>query len=734
MSLLSRHISAIAATSCALAVCAASAQAQAIHSGSRLARGLPDGRAYEQVTPANKDNGDPYVRPGIFAEDQVNPAGSRVSYFSLYGFPGVKVYGLSYLATRAKNDWFSQNLIPRQSPDFGGLCAAFVDMVGYSSDMSKGILADGKNQSSGCSHDAPRLVAGEPKGVQNLFLRNNATGTFQLISLNPVLGPPADANYDGASTTLSHVIFDESAQLTSDAPSGDDLYDWSAGTVKLVSEVPSSGTSCSGGSCTPAVGSLAGGALGNVMHAVSADGSRIFFNANGNLYVRENANTTVQVDAPASGAPGPGGGGVFAAASSDGSKVFFTDDSSAGLTSNTQSASGTNLYEYDLSTNQLSDLTPTKGIQVQGVAGASADGSYVYYVALGKRASGATKGEPNLYVRHNGTKFIATLNGSPAPAPNDSCDWSSCLTSRVSPNGQFFAFESVNSLTGYNNTDRATASPDDEIFLYDAGTGSLACASCSGGRPVGNTVVNAPEESGSDSTIDILERYVSDGGQVFFDTPDALVPTDTNGLQDVYEYEVNGSGTCTQAGGCRYLLTSGTSDANSLYFDNTSSGSDALFVTSSQLVPTDTDGAYDVYDARVNGGFPAPKPPPPPCVGESCKPPPKGPPPLPVVATITFSGTGNASTEVAKKAVNGSSFRVAVAVPRKGRITIAGAGIQTAAQSASHAGSYKLRVTLNQKEKRQLKLWGRLKLSIGVRYAPAAGHAATARFKLTVMA
>ena len=730
MSLLSRHISAIAATSCVLALCAASAQAQTIRPGSGLARGLPDGRAYEQVTPANKDNGDPYLRAGIFAEDRVNLAGNRVSYFSLYGFPGVKVYGLSYLATRGKNDWVSQNLIPRQSADTSFLCAAYVDMVAYSSDMSEGILADGANQSSGCSRDDPRLVSGEPRGVQNLFLRDNATGTYQLISLNPVSGPPADANYDGASTNLSHVVFDESAQLTSDSPSGDDLYDWSAGAVKLVTEVPSSGTSCTGVACTPTVGVLAGGALGNVMHAVSADGSRIFFNANGNLYVRQNGSTTVQVDAPASGAPGPGGGGAFAAASADGSKVFFTDDSSAGLTSNTQSGSGANLYEYNVSTNTLTDLTATSDAQVQGLAGASVAGSYLYFVADGSLASGATAGQPNLYVFHNGTTtFIATLN------PSDGCDWTSCLTSRVSTNGQFLAFESTNSLTGYNNTDRETKSPDDEIFVYNAATGALACASCSGGRPIGNTVINAPEESGSEAgNVDILERYVSNAGQLFFDTPDALLPTDTNGLQDVYEYEVDGSGTCTQAGGCPYLLSSGTSDASSFYFDNTPSGSDALFVTSQQLVPTDTDGAYDIYDARVDGGFPAPKPPPPPCVGESCKPPPKSPPSLPVVATITFSGGGNHSTEASQKAVKGSSFRVAVAVPRKGRITISGAGIQTARQSASKAGRYKLRVSLNRREKRKLKLWGRLKLSISVRYAPTAGRAATARFKLTVKA
>ena len=30
-------------------------------------------------------------------------------------------------------------------------------------------------------------------------------------------------------------------------------------------------------------------------------------------------------------------------------------------------------------------------------------------------------------------------------------------------------------------------------------------------------------------------RYLSDSGRLFFDSPDALVPQDTNGLEDVYE-------------------------------------------------------------------------------------------------------------------------------------------------------------------------------------------------------
>jgi hypothetical protein len=48
--------------------------------------------------------------------------------------------------------------------------------------------------------------------------------------------------------------------------------------------------------------------------------------------------------------------------------VFFSDDASAGLTADTVSGSGANLYEYDVSSGQLIDLTPDTQAGVGGVA------------------------------------------------------------------------------------------------------------------------------------------------------------------------------------------------------------------------------------------------------------------------------------------------------------------------------------------------------------------------------
>ena len=159
---------------------------------------------------------------------------------------------------------------------------------------------------------------------------------------------------------------------------------------------------------------------GSLVRVISADGSRIFFTVEGDLYVRENGESTVQVDAPEQGAPGPGGGGVWATAAGDGSEVFFFDEASAGLTADTQPGSGTNLYGYDTLTGTLTDLTPVAQAEALGVVDeASGDGSYLYFVArgvltseknsLGEEALPGAEAE-NVYVAHDGAiSFIHTI-------------------------------------------------------------------------------------------------------------------------------------------------------------------------------------------------------------------------------------------------------------------------------------------------------------------------------------
>jgi hypothetical protein len=47
------------------------------------------------------------------------------------------------------------------------------------------------------------------------------------------------------------------------------------------------------------------------------------------------------------------------------------------------------------------------------------------------------------------------------------------------------------------------------------------------------------------------------------------------------------------------LISSGTSGKESAFLDASEDGDDVFFLTAAQLVPADTDNAYDIYDARV---------------------------------------------------------------------------------------------------------------------------------------
>lgn len=739
---------------------------------SGLPTGLPDGRAYELVTPANNDNGEPFIANGDNGGFEAAAGGDAFGFVSAYGL-GVNADGNSYidsyLAQRGAGGWGSESLIPPQSTNSQSLCG-YATVDGYSTDMSKALLQDGFAQTFGCGTDDPPLVSGEPQGVQNLFLNNISSGTYQLISRNPVTGAPANAGIDGASSDLSHVVFDEAAQLTADAPAGDDLYDWSAGKVSLVTEVPATGTSCAGTACTPAAGSFPGGDstvggfptnLAGAFNAVSSDGSRVYFTSGGNLYLRESDSGTVEVDAPASGAPGPGGGGQFQAASADGSTVFFTDGASAGLTSNTVSGSGANLYKYDASSGQLTDLTPSGDAQVQGLSGIGDNGAYLYFVAEGSLAANASAGQPNLYVWHAGTTtFVATLSS------DDSSDWvgglstgAPSLSARTSSNGEFLAFDSTQSLTGYDNTDPVKNGPDDEIFLYDAASGKLECASCnpSGVPPTAPTSIDRPEFPGTvNATPLYLQHYVSDSGQVFFDTQDSLLPGDTNGggtdsftgttgAPDVYEYEADGTGSChstEENGGCLSLISSGTAPDGAYFLDATPDGSNVFFATAQKLVATDTNSAWVIYDARVNGGFPVPAPPQVCTAGATCRPAVAAPAPAPAIGSVTFTGPGNPSSSasagttgkvrVLAKAVKGSRFVLTVRVPAAGRITVTAPELKTLRRSVARAGSYKLTLALTANAKRALKHKRKLRLVLHIAFAPHAGRSSSASVAITV--
>jgi hypothetical protein len=551
-------------------------------------------------------------------------------------------------------------MIPPQSTNNSVICRnAYI--AAYSPDLANVVLGDGVGQAGSqvqkgvlrCGTDDPLLVSNEPPGFQNLFFAEREAGPYQLIDTldqAPEGTVANDAWFQAASEDLSHVVFNESAQLTPDAPAGFfALYEWSAGKVRLVTRLPDG---------TPAEGLLANGyePEGNTCcagaetftHAVSADGRRISFVANGNLYLRLNADQaqspvngegactdpsaacTVQVDAAEGGSQS--GAGKFMWATPDSSKIFFSDENQ--LTGDSTAAPGEpDLYEYDLAAapgSRLTDLTVNAGeaANVLGVSGISDDGSDVYLVANGVLSAGANShgdkavaGQPNLYLWHGGARtFIATLDPTPNPSTGlehkDGPDWTATqLTARVTPSGSFIAFNSTKSLTGYDNTDVKTGEPDTEIFLYEAAGEQLRCVSCqpSGTPSTAYARIPVPVRpgfggAGPFQAPGYLQRSLSNDGRVFFHTAEKLLSGVSNGLANVYEYDA----------GALHLISTGTSGHASYFYDASPSGDDVFFISSQDLPSGGQGTGFKVYDARVGGGFAEP-PPPTECSGEACR-------------------------------------------------------------------------------------------------------------------
>jgi hypothetical protein len=664
---------------------------------------LPDCRAYEQVSPSEK-NGQDAAALQPLKPAQSGPCDGGETCTLAYMNVGAAFAGAlgnvlpnAYLATRGEGGWQTTPISP-PTPYAPADSTAKVSYA-FTGDLSQAILRVPPQQ----------LTEGAPEGVYNLYVRGSSGGYSLVTAAVPSELPPASCGgcyetddvpaYAGASSDFGHVVFEANDSLVAGAPAArvENLYEAFAGHVSLVGVLPD-GT-------VPAQGSTAGGGIQVVGeraheldHAVSQDGSHVLFEARADggdpdpgqsgmteLYDRIDGSSTVEVSAPGPGA-GPERceteGGVcdaepaqFWAASANGSVVYFT--SKAALTKESFTGEeeparenlGNDLYRYEVGTGTLTDLTvdadnhnDPAGADVLGVVGASEDGSYVYFVAegelgeLGGPREGTKSGHPNLYVWHEtiagaGTvKFIATLAapsreeqeklealqlGHAFTYNSDLGDWTSrpvASQAYVTPNGEYLAFMSVEPLTGYDNRDVATGQSDHEVFEYDAETGRLACASCDpgGAPPLGSAFIGAGLQETAGTPFHQPRSVSDDGSRVFFTSPDPLVSGVFGGSDKVYEYE----------DGEPLLISGAEGGDSSVFLDASASGDDVFFATRERLAPSDADELVDVYDARVDGGFPTTAAPTP-CKGSACEEPFSQPPLFSTPISATFMGTGN---------------------------------------------------------------------------------------------
>jgi hypothetical protein len=384
---------------------------------------------------------------------------------------------------------------------------------------------------------------------------------------------------------------------------------------------------------------------------ISEEGRYVFYVAGGDSGTIHRFDTTDSSEV----AINPGGPGEVVNISSDGSHTYFASQGVlTGTEQNEQGeaaqppASGNGTLTQD--SNVVSGVSASEGSFSPGMhitgTGIPAEttivsvGSGTLTLSRDALQSGSSvlkAGFPNLYVWTGGSlSFIATvaapdLYGTPALTnwTDEVFNSSNAVeggpgadSSRATPNGSVFVFESSSRLTSYDNDGHL------EIYRYEAGTGHLECVSCNPRFPVATADSRLQETKLVHNPI-IVHNLSEDGARVFFETTEALSERDVNGDNDIYEWQEAGGSISVD------LISSGQEPdypippppaervfqplANMIY-SITPDGSDVYFTAKEALVPGAGEGGTQaIYDARVDGGFPTPVIPKF-CIEEACRP------------------------------------------------------------------------------------------------------------------
>lgn len=618
---------------------------------------LSDCRAYELVTPPETRGAAPLAQQSPFSDWLVSPreegAGERVSFFAEATLPGFEGNG--------RLDGYRAQRTTDEGPHPGG--GWTTELVGPSYAQAGGGKPEAEGVASSQQYSLWRVNVQEafdgtlPAGD---YLRTPTS--FEALgrgSLSPHTDPLARGRYVSADGT--HVIFTSKEHLEAKAaPQGTEaIYDRAAGSpsASVVSLKPG--------------GAAFGASEDAVYVGVSEDGSAVAFKDGGALYLKRDGHETLKVaEAP----------NAFAGVSEDGKQVFYIDEV----------ASGTNpppagLFAFNAETSTTTEIAPDSQF-----VNVSADGSRVYFTSTEvlDDASEGTLNQNNLYLWERATgsiRFVARLD----PRDLDPLGfehlqinlvrWIAAVggsgegglrgdsPTRSTPDGAVLVFQSHAQLTSYDNTEPTAAACGDreqagercsEVYRYDAaangGEGELTCISCdpTGAPPTSDASLQSLAfEAHPPVTASTLIANVTDNGKaVFFESEDALLPEDANGVRDVYEWEADGAEGCKREGGCLALISSGQGEEGShLYGVTPADAHDVFFTTTEKLVGADIPESPSIYDARVDGGIPA-QVSPAPCRGDACQGEGSQPPQLPSPAS---SGSGDGNEEPSTRCAKG---------------------------------------------------------------------------------
>lgn len=699
---------------------------------------LPDCRAYELVSPADKDGYSLAVTASVgVANTAYGSASGDQAHFAVpTPFANPKSGGTANLvSTRTTSGWRTRNVNPRYcGPDASGGAANFL-VAGFSADFASTFVIDPAG--SNCAvddHAGADVYLVDPDGNVSWQSHNGAPKTDNVA-----------ATAEAISADGKQLVFSSPEKLVqpleSSRSTGMGLYHRSGGEVVPVGLG-------NDGSLLNACGAVIAGHPGDMytVGRMSSDGRVIYFHSGANegvpgcsavtddggqLYARVDATRTILISESQLASPETRRNPSFLGATPDGRYAFFS--STERLTE--EATPGGGIYRYDLTAvlsgasavGELQFLTPTLtaapfGLVGRQLAAISEDGESIAFVASGILHPDASGSGNKLYVaRGSEVRFVAAWIGDTfVPAADVS----------MSPNGRRLAYPG-----------RPGGATHKHVMLF-SGTGDHVCVSCPpDGAATKGDARFAPQGAGQSPSRSAqlgLDRYVTDDGRVFFSSPERLVVRDVNDRYDVYQWDSRG----------RVLLSGGQGPYDSWLMSVSRNARDVFFVTNDSLVSEDFDnGDQDLYVARVGGGFPQSTGDSAPCVGDACQGGVVGAPGMLLAGTAGYIGAGNIPAPPVKRdndsssklslvkgsrSLRGTEGYLRVRVSGEGKVRTSGSGLRRTTRSVTRSGTtYRIPVRLSTRAKRMLGRRGRVRVRVTVRFTPEGGKRRTERVRVT---
>lgn len=690
--------------------------------------GLPDCRAFERVTPADKNG----ANLSVSKVAQSAPFPGAVAYTTSTGLPGSPANtAIGYYRAKREGDEWRLGFfdLPQKNPANTLVQTTRWIAQDLSSSISASTLA---------------LTPDTIPGGAAVYTHNIDSGALALFAQDPTDPLAPSVFYTeftdisrgpafGATSDLGHVAFDSQVNLTSEATPGTaNVWEATGGELRLVSVLPDGTPSPTGG--------LTGSGQGYAAETprfMSDDGSRIFFTApvsaglpRGAIYVRVDASRTILLSHSVRSGDDPSvptTDGTFIGGSSDGRYAFFLSETP--LTDDTTGA-GRWLYRADAATGDVVRVAGT-GTDAEAFSSKIAkrisdDGSRIYFTTTEALLPGAPSGSTQLYLWDDGVlSLVSRLGDGDQSAPF-----------AMSDDGRYVEFASHASPTGYTGVSAecpdglGDPGPCAQMYAFDAETGGTVCMTCTPDGGLGDA--GAIDLTGA--SVYTPTAVFADGTRLF-DTPSALVPQDTNRKRDVYSWK----------DGQIQLLTSGVDRNDARFLDASEDGTDIYVATFGQLVAADDDNLRDIYTVRRDGGLEnqnvLPKPPTE-CASDGCQAPPGIAVLPPAIGSIDFTGPGDPSdssgggrtpttvTVPRTRTVRGSSARIRVKVSGAGRIGVSGRGLKRTTKRTTKSGSYAITLRLTTRARRTLLRKHRVAATATVTFTSSAGQRKAARVRI----